>query len=209
MTAFGRAPARRDGARRRDALLDAAVRCFRAKGVQATRIEDIRKEAGASPSSFYHQFRGVSDLTLALLVRTFRRLFAHLADRAAAAETAHELVVGMVDGHIEWVAAHPDEAAVMYQAMSLGFSSTDAETLAAEKAAALAPVMEKFGTVVAAGELPPAPVLELEIILLGPTHEACRRWLMGAPLELEWMRSRLPALAWSSLFALEGSGHGP
>ncbi|HVG59095.1 MAG TPA: TetR family transcriptional regulator, partial [Hyalangium sp.] len=40
-------PARRDGMKRRDALLDAALRCFVKRGVLGTGIEEIRRAAGA------------------------------------------------------------------------------------------------------------------------------------------------------------------
>src|SRR3954464_3868141 len=79
---------RRDGARRRDQLLDAALRCFIKRGVLATGIEEIRKAAGASPSSVYHQFDGLPGVLLALLTRTFERLFGHLAARVTAAGSA-------------------------------------------------------------------------------------------------------------------------
>jgi AcrR family transcriptional regulator len=48
--------ARQNGVARRQALLDAALQCFAERGMLRTGIEDVRKAAGASPSSVYHLF---------------------------------------------------------------------------------------------------------------------------------------------------------
>lgn len=197
----GRAMAtiRRDGARRRDELLDAALRCFAARGVLGTGIEDVRREAGASPSSMYHHFEGLPGLTLALLTRTFEGLFGHLGARVTATGTAEGAVLALVDGHLEWVLAHEDEARFMYQAMSLELSPEVSGPLQARKEALLAPVVRHLAPFVARGELPRWPPLALDVVLLGPSHEACRRYLAGAALQPRWMRATLPGLAWRSV----------
>ncbi len=188
--------ARKDGRKRRDALLDAALRCFAERGVLATGIEDIRKAAGASPSSVYHLFDGLPGLTLALLTRTFERLFTHLAMRVCPTTSAEAAVHALVDGHLEWVLSHRDEARFMYQAMALEFGAEAQGVLQAAKAELLAPVVEHFGQFIASGALPQwAPPL-FDLVLLGPSHEACRRYLAGAELDPKWMRSTLPGLAW-------------
>jgi AcrR family transcriptional regulator len=185
--------------KRRDALLDAALRCFVKRGVLGTGIEEIRRAAGASPSSVYHLFDGLPDITLALLTRTFERLFAHLAARVTPTATAEEAVVALVEGHLEWILGHPDEGRFMYQATALEFEAQAAEALQARKAELLAPVVLHMGRFIAQGKLPPWPPLLFDVVLLGPSHEACRRFLAGAPLDPEWMRATLPSLAWQSV----------
>jgi len=185
--------------KRRDALLDAALRCFMERGVLGTGIEDIRRAAGASPSSVYHLFDGLPGLTLALLTRTFERLFAHLAVRVTPARTAEAAVVALVDGHLEWILSHPDEGRFMYQAMALELGADAAEALQARKAELLAPIVLHLGRFISEGTLPPWPPLVLDVVLLGPSHEACRRFLGGAPLDPQWMRDMLPQLAWQSV----------
>lgn len=190
---------RRDGKERREALLDAAQRCFARSGLLGTGIEEIRKEAGASPSSVYHQFRDRNALVLALLERTFERLFAHLADRVCGAEGAEALVKGLVDGHLEWILEHREEGRFMYQATALELAPEAGEALQARKAELLAPVVARVVPLMERGELPRWSVLEFDVVLLGPSHEACRRFLAGAPLEARWMRATLPELAWRSV----------
>jgi AcrR family transcriptional regulator len=185
--------------KRRDALLDAALRCFVKRGGLGTGIEEIRRAAGASPSSVYHLFDGLPDITLALLTRTFERLFAHLAARVTPTATAEEAVVALVEGHLEWILGHPDEGRFMYQATALEFEAQAAEALQARKAELLAPGVLHMGRFIAQGKLPPWPPLLFDVVLLGPSHEACRRFLAGAPLDPEWMRATLPSLAWQSV----------
>jgi AcrR family transcriptional regulator len=190
---------RSDGQRRHDAILDAAVEVFGKRGVLAVGIEDIRKRAKASPSSVYHHFGGMEPLVLALLTRTFTRLFAHLAARVTTATSARACVETLVDAHIEWVLANRVEARVMYELMTLQMSKRIATPLAKRKAALLAPVVAHFAPFIAKGKLPPWSPLLFDVVLLGVAHECCRRFLGGAPLDAKWMRAELPKLAWRSL----------
>ena len=152
----GRASARRrDGIRRRDELLDAALTCFSERGLLGTRIEDIRRAAGASPSSVYNLFDGLPSLTVALLARTFERLFAHVASRVLAEDRPDAAVRALVDGHLEWVLGHEDEARFMYGAMALELARVQREDLAELKAKLAVPVMEHLASVAGEGALRP------------------------------------------------------
>lgn len=194
---------RSDGQRRRAEVLDAALRCFARGGLVGVGIEDIRREAGASPSSVYHQFADIEAIVLALLVRVFESLFAHLAVRVGRARTARGAVIALVDGHIEWVAAHPDDGRFMYQAMTLevgALGEASRAALTTEKARLLQPLEAHLGAFIARGELPPWPSILLDVVILGAAHEALRRWLGGATeLEPAALRALLPGLAWRSV----------
>lgn len=194
---------RRDGERRRDEILDAALRCFERDGVLGAGIEAIRREAGASPSSVYHLFADLEDIMLALLTRVFERLFQHLATRVQRTRTAEGAVRALVDAHLEWIAAHPAEGHFMYQAMSLergGLRGEARQQLVAAKGRALEPIVAHFERFIARGELPKWSPTMLDVVLLGVAHEALRRWLAGAvELSPERLRRTLPTLAWKSL----------
>jgi AcrR family transcriptional regulator len=194
-------PRRRDGLERRDALLDAALRCFSRSGVLAVGIEEIRREAAASPSSVYNLFSSLNDLTLALLTRTFERLFSHLVARVDQTRSARNLVETLVDAHLEWILGHPDQGRFMYQGTALEFTASASETLQRRKADLLAPIVAHMAPFVRAGLLPSWSVLQFDVVVLGASHEACRRFLAGAPLDPDWMRKELPRLAWWSVAA--------
>jgi AcrR family transcriptional regulator len=192
---------RKDGLRRHEELLDAALRCFDERGLLATGIEDIRKEACANPSSVYHLFGGLTDLMAALLIRTFERVCAQLAADVTPTETARDAVHALVRSHLDWVAAHPAEARFMYQAMALELAAEHAAELAAAKARLQQPIITHLRRFADAGELPSWSPSQLETVLLGPSHEVCRRALSGGEGDLEWARSTLPELAWRSIGA--------
>ena len=189
-------PQRSDGVKRREALLDAALECFDEHGVLGVGIEEIRKLAGASPSSVYNLFDGLSGLILALLERTFERLFAHLATRVGATRSARTAVYALVEGHLDWVLSQPREARFMYQATAIEHDPIAREVLMTKKAQMLAPLVAHFAPFVASRELPPWSPTILDIVVLGPTHEACRRMLAGATIDVEWVRKNFPKLAW-------------
>lgn len=182
---------------RREAVLDAALRCFVEKGVLGTGIEDIRKTAGASPSSVYHLFGGLPGIVVALLTRTFERSITHLTTRVAEATTAEEAVHALVDGHLEWVQQNQDEARFMYQAMATELAGETRAAVLAAKDDLKRPLFESLSRF--ADALPSWPVLTTEFVLLGPAHEACRRYFAGADVDLTWLRAHLPDLAWRSL----------
>ncbi|MFI6901746.1 TetR/AcrR family transcriptional regulator [Nonomuraea sp. NPDC050394] len=190
---------RSDGIRRRNEILDAALRCFDQRGLMATGIEDIRRAAGASPSSVYHLFGGLGGLTVALLTRTFERVGARLRTEALASATAHDAVCALVDTHLAWVAANRAEARFMYQAMALELAADHAAELAEVKQRLLAPVMSHLARLAGPGELPEWTPEQLQTVLFGPSHDACRRMLAIGEDDLGWARAVLPELAWRSI----------
>jgi AcrR family transcriptional regulator len=194
---------RKDGERRRDELLTAALACFDERGVLSVGIEDIRRKAGASPSSVYNLFRDIDAIMLALLGRVFDQLFAHIAARVCRTRSAEGAVRALVDAHMEWIVAHPREGKFMYQAMTLesaGLTDETHEALVARKGVGLAPIVEHFAPFIQRGELPAWSPTLLDVVLLGPAHEALRRWLAGSSeLDPVMLRKTLPALAWKSV----------
>jgi AcrR family transcriptional regulator len=190
---------RRDGQKRRDEILDAALQCFSLRGLFETGIEEIRRAAKASPSSMYHHFGDLSSITLALLERIFARLFSRLSERVSLCQTAKDSVLALVDAHIEWILSHPEEGRFMYQAMSLELGAQVQAPLQQKKAQMLAPLVAHFARFMKDGSLPVMSPVAFDVVVLGVSHEACRRYLGGVALDPSWMRSHLPLLAWRSI----------
>jgi len=190
------ATARATGAARREALLDAALTCFEDRGLVHTGIEDIRKAAGASPSSVYHLFRGLPELLVGLLERTFVRRYAAVTVAVLRTKTARRAVTAMVEAHLAWVFAHPVEARFMYRALALDLDVGYRESLRATKKqlkTALTAHLAKLGVV----GTPAGGEATIDIVLLGTTHQACRTWLSSPEaIDPRWMKKVLPALAW-------------
>lgn len=199
-------PQRADGRRRRESLLDAALDSFAEDGLFGVGIEQIRRRAGASPSSVYHHFRDIGDLTAALLLRTFERVTEHMQERVTGASTAEETVRTLVDSFLEWALGHPDEARFMYQAMALELGGEQHRELLEAKARLQEPIFARLRALSQAGELPSWPPGHLHSMLLGAAHDACRHYLAGAEMDPAWMRATLPGVAWRSLQS--GEQHG-
>lgn len=53
-------------------LLDATIKIVRAKGDNATRVEDVCAQAGVTKGSFFHHFKSTDDLALAAVERRKR-----------------------------------------------------------------------------------------------------------------------------------------
>jgi hypothetical protein len=136
-----------------------------------------------------------------LLARTFERLFAHVTTRVRAEDCLDAAVRALVDGHLEWVLGHEDEARFMYAAMALELATAQRAELAELKARLAVPVTEHLASLAGEGALPAWPSSTLEFIVLGPAHEACRRHLAGTPVDLTGLRGLLPEVAWKSVSA--------
>lgn len=100
--------ARRDPARERVLLLDAAERLFYGRGVQAVGIDDIRAEAGVSLKRLYQLFPSKDDLLVAFLQRRDARwrgrLAAFVDTRARDGADPVERILAVFDWLGEWFA---------------------------------------------------------------------------------------------------------
>lgn len=190
---------RKNGVQRRDEILDAALACFVSRGVLAVGIEDIRKAAGASPSSIYHQFAGITDIVIALVERTASHQYAALAAAAAGAASAEAAVRAIVSAQLDWTFSRPREARFMYQAFAAELAGPDRKRLDAAKREHRGTLDAAVAPWLAGSELSRWSTLELGVLLLGATHQACRLYLAGHDIDVTWMRTTLPELAWGSV----------
>lgn len=165
--------------------------CFAKQGILETGIEDVRKTAGASPSSVYHLFDGMPDIVFGVLERTIARFYGLLSDAALAEKTPEAVVRAIVGAHLDWVVSRRDEARFMYQALSLELAGSRRRDIARLKAELKRQMFAHLDELVG-GSLSKLPPFAVELFILGPTHHACRGYLSsGAAVDLEWARSAL------------------
>lgn len=75
----------------------------------------------------------------------------------------------------------------------------DRQPLLKAKADLYRPLFDHLATFTKQRQLPDWPPQALVVVLLGPSHDACRRLLTGAKLDTGWMRETLPKLAWRAV----------
>lgn len=87
---------------RRNAILDAALRCFKRKGYEGTTVAEILAEAGVSAGALYNYFEGKLDIYLSLAerdleedLRAYRRVLAE--ERDAWSKLQQLIRMGMID----------------------------------------------------------------------------------------------------------------
>ncbi len=197
---------RSDGSARREALLDAALACFEQHGLVRTGIEEIRKAAGASPSSVYHLFEGLPEIIAALLERTFVQRYREVTVKVVSTKTARSAVFALVEAHLAWVFAHPVEARFMYRALALDLDGSHRQELRAMKEELKTELVRHLRALGVLAEVG-VPETMIDVVLLGATHQACRNFLAtsGSSLDPKWMKKTLPELAWRSVRAVENS----
>src|SRR5690348_10624959 len=89
-------PRKAASARRRTAILAAALACFQAKGVRATTIDDVHRQAGVSVGSIYHHFASKEQLARTVYVEGLRAYQSALLQDLARYRTARAGIEGII-----------------------------------------------------------------------------------------------------------------
>ncbi|HEY1014030.1 MAG TPA: helix-turn-helix domain-containing protein, partial [Herpetosiphonaceae bacterium] len=95
------------GSERRQAILQAALAVFNAKGLAAATMDDIRAQSGASTGSIYHHFPGKEQLIAALYVEGYQALHGEMRAALAGAPPAAAGVRGIVAAYLGWFERSP------------------------------------------------------------------------------------------------------
>jgi AcrR family transcriptional regulator len=193
----------------REKILEAATRCFVRDGVLATRIEDIRRDAGVSVGAVYHHFPDKQALHAEAFVRALADYQAGFIDALQASDDAERGVKGAVHHHQAWVAANPDPAALLFGEPPSGPGV--GERLAEQNRAFFTAVLRWWRLHARYGELRELDPVPLYALWLGPAHEYCRHWLAGGDSKLPGVAEEpqaaadeLAEAAWSVLKGTRG-----
>src|SRR4051794_28389769 len=99
-------------------ILAAARTRFASDGVYAATLDDVRREAGVSVGAVYHHFPDKDRLAEAVWLDALERYQAGFLDvlRQRAGAGARAGVEGAVAYHLRWVAAHREDAILLFSA---------------------------------------------------------------------------------------------
>ncbi|WP_179118209.1 TetR/AcrR family transcriptional regulator [Saccharothrix sp. ALI-22-I] len=152
------------------AVLDAALALVDEGGLDAVTISALTARSGVSNGSVYHHFGSRAGLFAVLYGESFAHCVAAMTPALDVGD-AEKAVRAVVARYLEWVAAHPGRARLLYTAPS----TADPEV----KAALFEPVARWFAARMAAGEVREIPLWALDPVVMGPAHECARRYLTG------------------------------
>jgi len=167
---------------RQQSILDAALVCFTRHGLEATTIEMIRDESGASVGSIYHHFKNKEGIAAALYregMRQFGRDVQRALKEVRDVEGAIDQIVSIT---ALWISQHRDWARFIFQERQILQAADqetafgqDVQTSHQEWAARMAALPD-------AARLYPMPTSLYFSILIGPVHDYARRWLRDETL---------------------------
>jgi len=185
-------------------LLGEALRCFNAKGLEATTIDDLRQASGQSVGTIYHHFRNKEGLVAALLLVAVDDLSQAIAARVDGLADSHAMITALVSAYVEWITAQPELANFIFLAREAVSKGPQGAELDARLAARYAPVDACLARDVAAGRLLELPEELIPALVLGPAEAYARAWLAGRRLATPAQHSGLLAQAAWRAVALPG-----
>lgn len=195
-------PSQRIERTRRDALLDAALTLFDARGYGATTMTAIQQATGASTGSLYHHFPSKAHLAAALQERAladyqygFVRILEEHPDDAEAGVRA------TVAYHLGWVSEHLGQARLLYTLHDPDVSELAAPRLAVLNKDFFDRVHAWYTRQADRNRVRVFPFDVLACVWIGPAQEMARSSLTSdiAPERIIRHRELLSSAAWNAL----------
>ena len=194
------APRAKASARRRGAILDAALACFTRKGYAATTMADVRRASGASIGSIYHHFPSKEELAAALYVEGLRGYQEEVAVLLAEHPGAEDGVKAVVQHHLEWVSRNEDLARYLLGSRPAEVALATRAPLRALNRTFFRAIRDWLDPHVEAGRIRALPSDVHHAILLGPSQELARLSLAGrTSTGIERAAGDLAEAAWNAL----------
>jgi AcrR family transcriptional regulator len=185
---------------RQEAILSAALRLFNRQGFAATSIDDIRRASGASVGSIYHHFGRKEDVAAELYLRALSDYQARVLERVRANPPARLGIEWLVENHLEWVAAHPEEARFLLAMRSAEVLLTSKKRIRTMNRMFFREVFGWLEAQAAAGHIRTVPRQLYFPLVIGPSQELSREWLEGrTDSPLEDAAPLLADAAWNSI----------
>lgn len=162
---------------RQEAVLQAALECFNAHGVEACAIATICARAQASVGSVYHHFGSKEGLAGALYCEGLRRFQAGYLGALQDAPTARAGITALVRYHLNWVAEHPQWARYLLRTRADALQPQAQAALNAANQVFFDAMGRWFAGQVRSGALRALPRTLYVALLVGPCQEWARQFL--------------------------------
>jgi AcrR family transcriptional regulator len=164
--------------------LDGALAAFAEGGLTGLSVAAVCDRAQLSVGSLYHHFGNRRGVLVALYQRSLFSLLDALRPSVEASELP-TVISSLVALYLDWVRAHTDAARFVLSAAPAELDDAALVSLAEGTQQRLTPLVARVLQAAAAGHIVTMPLPYYELMIIGPIAETARRWLGGAPLDLD------------------------
>jgi AcrR family transcriptional regulator len=183
----------------RSSAIISARKLFLSRGLEATRIEDVRDDSGMSTGSLYHHFGSKQGLLEAVVVQALSDHKRALLEMLSADTKAKEAVRILITSTANWISENPDAARCIFKFRG-ALESAGSAALKAHNRNELKPLLKQLQGWIDNGELRQLPMELVLPLLHGPLHEYARAWLAKrASLPPSAYVEEFVAAAWGAL----------
>lgn len=168
---------------RKKQILEVALQHFARRGIEATAVEELGRDAGISVSSIYHHFGGKEQLAAAVYFEGILRFQEGYVQALEAKADAQDGITSIVFYHLDWVAANPDWARYLFDTRRKIFAAPQEQELEALNQAFYARLARWFQPHIKNGKLRMLPFDTFSAMLVGPCQELARTYLRGGLAE--------------------------
>ncbi|MFP5255881.1 MAG: TetR/AcrR family transcriptional regulator [Acidimicrobiia bacterium] len=187
-------------ARRRQQLLEVALRVFGERGFHPTSMNDVAEAAGVTKPVLYQHFRSKRDLYREVLTDVGTQLLEEITKATTAAATPHQQVELGFLAYFRWVAANEPAFRVLF-----GGGTRRDEEFAAQVAKVEAAIAEAIAALIDVSTLERAQRRQLAHGLVGLAEGASRMWMAEGPSgEPEDLARLVADFAWNGLRGIRG-----
>jgi AcrR family transcriptional regulator len=185
----------------RGIAIASARKLFLSRGLEATRIEDVRDDSGISTGSLYHHFGSKQGLLEAVVIAALtahkRALLEKLSPNLSAKLAVHAVIASTAI----WISENPDAARCIFRFRG-ALESAGSSALKTHNRTELSPLLKQLQSWIDKGEIRALPLPLLLPLLHGPLHEYARAWLAGrASVVPSAFIDEFVAAAWGALRA--------
>ncbi len=162
----------------RSLAISAARALFLARGLEATRIEDVRDASGISTGSLYHHFGSKLGLLEAVVIAALSEHKRALLEKLNENMSAQDAVQALIAATADWISLNPDAARCIFRFRG-ALESAGSNALINHNRTELSPLLKRLEVWIKNGEIRALPIALLLPLLHGPLHEYARSWLAG------------------------------
>jgi AcrR family transcriptional regulator len=160
-------------------VLGEALACFNARGIEATTIDDLRRESGQSVGTIYHHFKNKEGVIAALYFAGFDDQSRAIAARIEGHSDSHSMVEALVGAYLDWITELPEMARFLLAARESVAQGSQGPALRERLEARYRPVDECFARDARLGRVLPLPEELIPHLVLGAAESYARGWLAG------------------------------